>query len=134
MLVDTGFGLDDIANPKRLGRPFLAMIRPVWPAEDAAVAQIKALGLDPGDVRHVLATHLDVDHAGGLPDFPDAEVHVFRPGDGGGAQPLHSREAPLHPRPVRRTAPNWRPHDVAGDEWMGFEAVRAIPGPRPRGR
>ena len=30
------------------------------------------------DVRHILVTHLDFDHAGGLPDFPDAVVHVQR--------------------------------------------------------
>ncbi len=28
-------------------------------------------------MRHIVLTHLDVDHAGGLPDFPDARVHVF---------------------------------------------------------
>ena len=33
------------------------------PAE-TAVQQVKALGYSPSDVRHVLLTHLDRDHAG----------------------------------------------------------------------
>ena len=36
----------------------------------------RALGLDPRDVRHIVVTHLDLDHAGGLADFPDAKVHL----------------------------------------------------------
>ena len=38
--------------------------------------QVPALGIDPTDVRHILVTHLDFDHAGGLEDFPNAAVHL----------------------------------------------------------
>jgi N-acyl homoserine lactone hydrolase len=40
--------------------------------------QMKAAGLRPEDVRTVILTHLDVDHVGGIPWFPDAEVLVHR--------------------------------------------------------
>jgi N-acyl homoserine lactone hydrolase len=40
---------------------------------------MRAVGLDPADVRTVILTHLDWDHAGGLADFPRAEVLVHRP-------------------------------------------------------
>ena len=40
--------------------------------------QVEALGYSARDVRHIVVTHLDPDHAGGLSDFPDAEVHIFR--------------------------------------------------------
>jgi len=40
---------------------------------------MRALGLDPGDVRQLVLTHLDWDHAGGLAHFPNAEVLVHRP-------------------------------------------------------
>ena len=45
------------------------------PAE-TAVRQVEALGYSKSDVRHLLLTHLDRDHAGGIPDFPNAKVHV----------------------------------------------------------
>ncbi|HEX2086849.1 MAG TPA: MBL fold metallo-hydrolase [Solirubrobacteraceae bacterium] len=41
--------------------------------------QMRARGLDPGDVRLVVLTHLDWDHTGGLRHFPNAEVLVHRP-------------------------------------------------------
>jgi N-acyl homoserine lactone hydrolase len=39
---------------------------------------MRAIGLDPGDVRLVVLTHLDWDHAGGVADLPAAEVLVHR--------------------------------------------------------
>jgi N-acyl homoserine lactone hydrolase len=39
---------------------------------------MRAIGLDPADVRLVVLTHLDWDHAGGLAHFPNAEVLVHR--------------------------------------------------------
>ena len=80
VLVDTGLGLDDAARPhRRLGAPFVVAFRVQATREEAAIEQIRARGLDPGDVRHIVVTHLDLDHAGGLPDFPAAEVHLFEP-------------------------------------------------------
>jgi glyoxylase-like metal-dependent hydrolase (beta-lactamase superfamily II) len=130
VLVDTGFGSDDITNPKRLGQPFRAAIRPVLSAAQTALAQIEAMGLDPADVRHVVNTHLDVDHAGGLPDFPAAEVHVFRPEMEAALKPS-IREKLRYIRGQFAHGPKWHAHDIDGDEWMGFEAVRAIPGLDP---
>ncbi len=130
VLVDTGFGRDDIANPKRLGQPFRAVFRPALSVAQTARAQITALGLDPDDVRHVAATHLDVDHAGGLSDFPAAEVHVFRPEMEAALKPSLREKARYVPGQMAH-GPNWHPHDVAGDEWMGFEAVRVVAGLDP---
>jgi glyoxylase-like metal-dependent hydrolase (beta-lactamase superfamily II) len=42
------------------------------------VRQVEALGYSQSDVRHLLLTYLDRDHAGGIPDFPNAKVHVHR--------------------------------------------------------
>jgi glyoxylase-like metal-dependent hydrolase (beta-lactamase superfamily II) len=43
-------------------------------AEEAAVAQVRALGYDPGDVKTIILSHFDPDHFGGLKDFPNARV------------------------------------------------------------
>ena len=37
-----------------------------------------APGFRPEDVRHIVLTHLDFDHAGGLDDFALAAVHMLR--------------------------------------------------------
>jgi glyoxylase-like metal-dependent hydrolase (beta-lactamase superfamily II) len=130
VLVDTGFGTGDVANPKQLGQPFRALVRPVPSLADTALHQIRALGLDPADVRHIAATHLDVDHAGGLPDFPDAEVHVFRPEMEAAVKPaIQDRLRYISEQMAH--GPKWHPHEVEGDSWMGFEAVRVLPGIDP---
>src|SRR6185295_19585908 len=77
-LVDTGIGLDDIANPPRLGPKWVRQTTPRLDPAETAVRQVEALGYSRDDVRHLLLTHLDRDHAGGIPDFPNAKVHVHR--------------------------------------------------------
>jgi glyoxylase-like metal-dependent hydrolase (beta-lactamase superfamily II) len=127
VLVDTGFGVEDAANPRRLGF-FMATLLQARPAvETTALRQLEGLGFSAGDVSHVVTTHLDPDHTGGLPDFPQAEVHVFAP----------ELEAAMHPRLDERLRyldahwkhePKWVAHrSDGGDEWFGFESVRILP-------
>jgi glyoxylase-like metal-dependent hydrolase (beta-lactamase superfamily II) len=126
VLVDTGFGLEDARNPRRLG-PVFGFMNAEPRAETTALQQLEALGFAASDVRHVIATHLDPDHTGGLPDFPDAEIHV------------HTAEldAALHPplkdklrylEPHWKHGPRWVRHDPDGEEWFGFQSVRILPG------
>jgi glyoxylase-like metal-dependent hydrolase (beta-lactamase superfamily II) len=126
VLVDTGFGLDDCAKPRRLGVPFRAIVRPECDPDETAFRLIWGLDLDPRDVRHIVTTHLDLDHAGGLGDFPWAHVHVFKP----------ELEAIRHPSLRERSryvqkqwahGPEWVEHEADGDDWFGFESVRLLP-------
>lgn len=127
VLIDTGFGLDDVRKPRRLGVPFTALVRPRLDIAETAISQIRELGFDANDVRHIIATHLDPDHSGGLPDFPDAEVHLL-------GRELDAAMSPtLHDRPRYRSAhwahgPRWVQHEVNGDQWLGFDSVRILPG------
>lgn len=129
VLVDTGFGTGDVRNPRQVGAALRAAMRPRLELSEAAVTQIDQLGFDPDDVRHIVLTHLDVDHAGGLPDFPRAEVHVFAPELEAAMSPAlreRSRYIPAH----WQHGPRWVEHRSAegGDDWFGFESVRVVPG------
>ena len=81
VLVDSGLGTADYADiSSRLGRAFAyGYARPAINPALAAIRQVAALGFDPRDVRHIVQTHLDLDHVGGLSDFPGAVVHVREP-------------------------------------------------------
>jgi glyoxylase-like metal-dependent hydrolase (beta-lactamase superfamily II) len=128
VLVETGFGRDDARHPyRRLGIPFTVAMRAQPRQEETAFERIRALGLDPADVRHITVTHLDLDHAGGLPDFPEADVHVF------GAEQRAALEPSLRDRSRYRRGhfahgPNWVTYEPGGDSWYGFESVRVMEG------
>lgn len=127
ILVDTGLGTGDVSNPKRLGGAFNAVVRPRLMMSETALHQIRELGLDPRDVRHIVPTHLDLDHVGALSDFPQAQVHVY-------ARELNAAlsRASLHEKARYIPAqwahgPLWSPHELEGERWMGFDAIKALP-------
>jgi glyoxylase-like metal-dependent hydrolase (beta-lactamase superfamily II) len=126
VLVDTGFGMEDARNPRQLGLVF-GLMNAKPKAETTALKQLEALGFAGSDVRHIIATHLDPDHSGGLPDFPDAEVHVHSTEL---AAALHPglRDKPRYPEAHWKHGPRWVRHDTDGEEWLGFESVRILPG------
>ncbi|WP_018682596.1 MBL fold metallo-hydrolase [Actinokineospora enzanensis] len=130
VLVDTGFGVRDLTNPgETLPGPFLRLVRPVRDVGQAAVNQVKALGYDPKDVRHILLTHLDLDHAGGLADFPDARVHVYGPELRAATQPATAGERQRYRQAHWAHQPKWEVHEPGGGEtWMGLNAVRGLTG------
>jgi len=127
VLVDTGFGSDDVRRPRQLGRPFTALVRPVLTEPETAIAQVRGLGFDPHDVRHIITTHLDLDHSGGLPDFPDAEVHLLSRELEAAINPSW-RDRPRYVQAHWAHGPKWVTHEGAGERWFGFEGVRVLPG------
>jgi glyoxylase-like metal-dependent hydrolase (beta-lactamase superfamily II) len=130
VLLDTGFGLRDIADPEgRLSRFFLALLRPEFREEMTAVRQIASLGLSPRDVRHIVLTHMDFDHAGGLDDFPWARVHVLaRERQAARAQRTLLDRMRYRPRQWSGISP-WNVYEPErGERWFGFECVRALAG------
>jgi glyoxylase-like metal-dependent hydrolase (beta-lactamase superfamily II) len=130
VLVDTGLGLRDVAHPRdRLSAFFLALVKPAFREEMTAVRQVQRLGYDPRDVRHIVLTHLDFDHAGGLDDFPQATVHMMAiERDYAMTQKTWLDRQRFRPQQWS-TRGNWRTYSSGGgDRWMGFERVRALDG------
>ena len=127
ILVDTGVGTRDIlARDWPLSLRWLG--RPQFDEAETALHQIEALGYEANDVRHILITHLDLDHAGGLADFPNAKVHTHR----------NEREAAFARSTKlarQRYLPQqwahdvrWEIHEEFGETWFGFDGVRPVPG------
>jgi glyoxylase-like metal-dependent hydrolase (beta-lactamase superfamily II) len=136
VLVDTGYGLKDIDHPHRpparIPRFLRSLLNIRFREEETAIRQVEALGHRAADVRHIVLTHLDFDHAGGLEDFPNATVHLM----------TAEYDAATGPRrgfiPRQRYRPpqfdevrDWRRYGAQGEGWFGFDAVRDLEGLPP---
>lgn len=132
VLVDTGLGTPDMEAPqRRLGWAFTLAARPRREPAATALRQVQALGYQAADVRHIVLTHMDLDHVGGLSDFPQARVH------------LHAAEhrAALARQGIKGKArylpatwahqPRFETYAETGEPWFGFEAVRQLRGLPP---
>jgi glyoxylase-like metal-dependent hydrolase (beta-lactamase superfamily II) len=129
VLVDTGLGTGDIADPARLGASFRLGVRPELRPTGTAVHQVQALGFAVEDVRDIVLTHLDADHAGGIGDFPAARVHLSGAELDAALQPPTKAERDRYRAAQWAHGPTWVTHDDAGGEdWFGFTSVRALDG------
>jgi glyoxylase-like metal-dependent hydrolase (beta-lactamase superfamily II) len=127
VLVDTGLGTADIDDPRgRLGGAFVTVARPGLAREQTALAQIERLGFQRADVRHIVPTHLDLDHVGGLSDFPEAQVHVFEPELRAAMQRTTVGERGRYRVAQLAHGPRWVSHALAGDRWLGFDRVSVL--------
>lgn len=127
VLVDTGLGLTYIANPKKQVGRFTAFVlsTPLDPAE-TAVKQTAQLGFPPDNVQHIILTHLDLDHAGGLPDFPNAKVHVLAQEHEAAMNPPTSLERSRYITDHWAHGPKWAIHQPHGEKWYDFDNVQEI--------
>jgi glyoxylase-like metal-dependent hydrolase (beta-lactamase superfamily II) len=125
VLVDSGFGMRDYINPSLKMRFFLQYMGVPRKEEETAYFQVQALGYDVNDVRHIIQTHLHIDHAGGLSDFPWADVHVFSP----------EYLAAMNPRELMEFAyvqyhwqhdPKWILHELNDHKWFGLDSIPII--------
>ena len=128
VLVDSGFGMRDYTNPSRKMSFFLNWMGTPRDMNETALYQVRALGYEPEDVKHIIQTHLHIDHAGGLSDFPWAAVHV------------HEKEyqAIQNPKGLMEFAyiqyhwdhqPHWVRHQEPLVSWFGLDAIPLIQTP-----
>jgi glyoxylase-like metal-dependent hydrolase (beta-lactamase superfamily II) len=132
VLVDTGFGTRDVERTyPRLSPLFVHLNQIQLERRYTALEQVRQLGFSPGDVRHIVLTHLDFDHAGGLEDFPGATVHVMAD-EMEAARRRRGFIARNRYRPQQWDGvKHWRFYGQKGERWFGFDAVRELDGLPP---
>ena len=132
VLVDTGFGSRDVEQTyPRLSPFFVNLNRIQLEHRYTALEQVLELGFQPRDVRHIVLSHLDFDHAGGLEDFPEATVHLMSDE----AHAARNRSGFIGRNRYRPEqwdgVKKWRHYVPKGEPWFGFEAVRQLDGLPP---
>ncbi len=126
VLVDTGFGTADCADPGGFGYVRRRFIRPKFDPAETAAAQLPHLGFALSDVRHIITTHFDADHIGGIADFPDAQVHVTA------AEAFSAMRSRSIQSRIRYQSSQWAhgphivEHDADGETWRGFAAAKEL--------
>ena len=119
-LIDTGIGVADVRDPvRRVGQAAIDGAGFQFDEARSALRQIETLGFVGGDVRNLVLTHGDPDHAGGLADFPGAVVHVSEEELAaiGATAPRYSAAQFAH-------GPRWRSYGVTNYRWFDLEARR----------
>ena len=120
VLVDTGLGTEDVRHPfPRLSRLYANMLGIRFDPEQTAVRQLQRLGFSPSDVRHIVLTHLDFDHAGGLEDFPDAAVHLLAAEADSAIDNRRTFVARHRYRPMQwGDQRRWQRYSAQGEPWL----------------
>lgn len=133
LLVDTGLGALVSEYPEQyMPAALRRLLRPAFAPEESPLAQLRRLGYTADDVRHIVVTHLDLDHAGGILDFPRAMVHVhgeeLRAASSARRLPWRWR----YRRQLVERHRRWQVYEAgAGERWFGFDGVRQLAGLPP---
>lgn len=110
VLVDTGYSRETIGAYKQ---PDASGMR--VDEQDYVTGQLALIGLQPSDIRYLICTHLDPDHAGGHDEFPDAELVIQR-------EHYAAARAEIHPR-FGRTRAHW------DDRRLQYRLSQYLPAP-----
>lgn len=125
VLIDTGFGTRDYSQPSPKMNFFLNWMGVPRDPEETALRQVQQLGYRPEDIKDIIQTHLHIDHAGGLADFPWAKIHVYQ----------KEYQAILHPRGLMEFAyvkdhwahdPKWVIHEGPLVDWYGLKGIPVL--------
>lgn len=125
VLVDTGYGSHDCADHSRVG-PTRHFFKPVFSKGETALRQVEQLGFTRADVRHIVVTHFDIDHIGGISDFPDAQIHATSAEVQGAVRKPSFRERTRFQPAQWAHGPKIVEHNPDGEKWRGFAAAKEL--------
>ncbi len=128
VLVDTGFGTRDVEGATGLSGAFKRLVGPTLDHAETAVSQLVGLGYRADDVKHIVVTHLDLDHAGGMVDFPHAKVHLHAREHAAAMARSHFKERERYMRAHWAHGPKWEVYTEDGDTWRGLPAIQRLRG------
>lgn len=126
VLVDTGFGSHDCADPGRRVGTFRHVSHPRLLHIETAAHHVESLGFQSDDVRHIVITHFDLDHIGGISDFPHAKIHLTAAEARGAIHAPSFRERLRYRNPQWAHGPKLVEHGQGGEPWRGFAAARPL--------
>jgi glyoxylase-like metal-dependent hydrolase (beta-lactamase superfamily II) len=128
VLVDTGFGTRDVEGKTNISGFFHRMVGPALDPAETALSQVIRLGFSPEDVKHLVVTHLDLDHAGGLSDFPHAKVHLHAREHAAALSRATRKEKERYMTTHWSHGPKWEVYSEDGDTWRGLPAIAKLRG------
>lgn len=84
--------------------------------------KIKNLGFQLDDVKHIILTHLDIDHAGSIVHFPKATIHLHR------TEAQYFNHIPFRYRfryfqEILPKSANLQMYEAFGESWNGFQSA-----------
>ncbi|HSM25704.1 MAG TPA: MBL fold metallo-hydrolase [Anaerolineaceae bacterium] len=123
VMIDTGLGVHDHEVPTRLVRMFRLIFGIPYAPEETAIHQLENLGIPPTNVKHIIMTHLHFDHAGGLPDFPWAKVHLHQKEFAAMLKPKTWMERFAYDKADFAHESNWLTYDQCTEKWFEFDAI-----------
>lgn len=128
VLVDSGLGTRDVQAPDdRLPTRWQWLARPLLAMHETAVWQVEQLGFRAADVTDIVLSHLDLDHAGGIADFPAARIHV----SAAELETARNSTATRYKPAMWAHGPRWAPHRIGAERFFGLPSVRVLSGIEP---
>jgi len=123
VMIDSGYGIHDFEHPSLVTRVFTSFVHTPRDPDFCVINQLPKFNIDPHDVKHIILTHMHLDHAGGISDFPWATIHVFE-------QELKAANHHLGKLGIGYNARQWKNHSFwqtythTNDEWFGMPAIQ----------
>ena len=117
-LVDAGIGLADCKAPEtRLGAELIKLAGFRFDESMTSLRQLQSMNINGDQVTDIVLTHADPDHAGGLADFPNANVHIA-------VEELHALESgAIRYCPTQfEHEPKFVVHSESDESWQGHPA------------